>query len=840
MNEPLTCSRRVSALLSVAFLIAGCAGDPGAAGHDGAQGEAGAPGQAGKQGDPGQPGAKGDPGPAGASATDKGTIQGVVLDKAGARVADATVTTQPVTVAVTTDAQGQFAFTDIPVGSYLLIATLAGGGSSSLMVGVAGGSTTKVSLSITEAVSAAPASISGAIVNPAGKGIAGAKVTVSGQPAETTTAADGTFALEDLKPGMLFLHVQPTGDHLASETRQSVHAAGGAAVTGIKIVLSGRPSDAAKWVGGAKCLGCHKGMNGDIVTGTAQSAHARFVTEGTSHMVYPDLWPAPGDKYLPLTPTGALLRVQDPLDGAGLVHLALCTEGTGVNRQFLFKFYPEQPAGKLLEAKDLDCVKGSPADAVWIKVAATIGGETAWGEGYLDPKHAQPDKPHFGEGKQRYMARIQDVPYLVTWFKANNVPVERARQDYVAYMPVYLMQDGTKAGDKALATGDVPAPKFWQKSPEHWCTPDNTLSRNCAGCHSTGLAIEVKDFNDFKSVVTAFDYKDLNITCERCHGPGSEHAVSGDVGKIIMPQHLTAKAANELCGQCHSSHAGKSASPKVHKFPFNNKALLGGGNFVPGVHELKDFYSNYDLPTADNKWTEGTFHTWPDGTHSRAHSQMVPELARSTHANNPYTKLTCATCHDTHSLAGSGPSLAVGADSFERPAYDDNTLCMACHASHGSFAQVGPEDIAALQIKAGRGAKIAGKTPTFSSMALAQAESRVAQAVAKHMQAGAGMGGALYTPKDAASPVGRCTSCHMPKIGKLFDTNDDAQYKLALDGQGLSAIAEGNVGSHVFDIVWPGQSSVLLKDPAKGHDYDIMPNSCGACHAFARMSGDLD
>ena len=41
--------------------------------------------------------------------------------------------------------------------------------------------------------------------------------------------------------------------------------------------------------------------------------------------------------------------------------------------------------------------------------------------------------------------------------------------------------------------------------------------------------------------------------------------------------------------------------------------------------------------------------------------------------------------------------------------------------------------------------------------------------------------------------------------------------------------------------LWPGQSAILKNpDPAAGHDYDIMPNSCSACHAFARISGDAD
>lgn len=188
--------------------------------------------------------------------------------------------------------------------------------------------------------------------------------------------------------------------------------------------------------------------------------------------------------------------------------------------------------------------------------------------------------------------------------QANGVPLERARQDYVAYMPVYLMQDGTPAGHEALGPNDVPAPKLWQKSPEHWCTPDNTLSRNCAGCHATGLEITTQTFTTggqtFKSVVTAFDYKDLNVSCERCHGLGSEHAASGDAMKIIAPQHLTVKAANELCGQCHASHAGKSETPSgIHKYAFDAtyQDTLGDGVFVPGVYDLETFYHALYQPT---------------------------------------------------------------------------------------------------------------------------------------------------------------------------------------------------------------------------------------------------
>jgi hypothetical protein len=164
---------------------------------------------------------------------------------------------------------------------------------------------------------------------------------------------------------------------------------------------------------------------------------------------------------------------------------------------------------------------------------------------------------------------------------------------------------------------------------------------------------------------------------------------------------------------------------------------------------------------------------------------------------------------------------------------------LACHAGSGQFAGITKADVAALQLAAGRKVTKDGTAVAVKAADAFFARNRVARVVAKHMQVGAGMGGALYTPDDPNMPVGNCASCHMPKIGKLQDVGVDAEYHLAFDKNGKSAVAEGNVASHVFDIVWPGQSAILKNpDPSKGHDYDIMPNSCSQCHDFARTSGD--
>lgn len=833
--------------MSLAIAVSACSG------NDGRDGEAGAPG---------------------ADAVDRGAIAGQVVDGTGTPVSGVSIKTDPDTSSATTSADGRFMLPNIPVGGYTIIAVSPNAGSAQLLTGVAGGQTTNVRLTLVAAPAGVFGKVSGRVIGPTGLGIDGASVTVDGQSATAITATDGSFSLTGVEPGFIYLSVAtPNNLYLNGETRSSVLVRADQAVNGITITLSGRPGATATAVGSKVCLVCHSRMpNGQDLNmafdGSSDSAaHSRFIVEGTGQMVYPELWPTPGEALLPRDPKGKLLMVQDPQDGKGLVNVVLCTrDGASGAREYLFKFYPQLGTDAAPISRtdtELDC-SGSTGDifawkalqdagtydpsaqALFIPVAATIGGQGNWGEGWRDPQHLLPDRhPNFGEGKQRYMCRMQDAPYTRQWAKNNGVTswLRDDYVDYISYMPVYIMQDGTARGSDALALGDVGTPKFWQKSPSKWIYPANTLSRNCAGCHATGARLVKKDFADYKEVVVDWQYVDLNVGCERCHGPGSQHAFTTDTTKIINPKYLTAKAADETCGQCHGAHGGKSERPLgIHKYPFdaNHEQALGNGFFVPGIYDIENFYYKFDeaVPTVADDWTKGTFHSWPDETHSRAHSQMLSETRRSVHSNNSFEKVTCFSCHDSHSLDGGPDDASTEGYAFQNAAFDNNALCFTCHATHGDFEAVTKADVAVLQIDAGRTATLDGNAVTVSSSEASLARNRVARAVAGHMQSRAGMGGALYTPTDALSPTGNCASCHMPKIGKLQDVNDDAQWHLKRDSNGLSAVAEGNVPSHVFDIVWPGQSSVLK--PMATHDYEIMPNSCSNCHAFARISGDAD
>ena len=782
-----------------------------------------------------------------------GAISGVVVDLQGTPIPDATVVTAPETSTLTTDAAGVFSLTELPIGAYAVTVTCDGYVEGSDMVGVADDTTTAVEvILIAVAGDDTVGAITGTVLDTAGVPVEGAEVSVDGSTTLVdTTGADGAFSITAVDPGSVFLSVTaPSTAYLDGELRRAQVVEAGAVTDAGTINLSGRPSDTAQWVGGAGCVACHNGLNPEKMAGLEATAHARFVTAGTSHMVYPDLWPEPYDagspretRVVPVSSSGTTLMVQDPRDADGTVNLVLCTDDSSGDRQFLFEFYPEGS----YEDADLDCSHLDDPDYVVIPVIGTVGGEGNWGEGYLDPDHEIEDTvPNYGEGKQRFWCDPMAVPFLAEFYAAQGFsPDDFAKQDY-QLMPVYLVQDGTREGSEALSSADWGAPKFWQKNPTTWVNPTAiTMARNCAGCHNTGLDITYEDISyngvDYKSVITSYDYLDLNITCERCHGPGSDHATSSDPTKIINPGLLNTEAANQACGQCHAAHSGLSLEPYgIFKYSYDAtyEGELGDGTFVPGVHDLSTFVRGYDTSTKAD--SEGCFDSWGDETHSHSHSQMLPEMIRSVHYDNDTMRLTCFDCHDAHGLSAGPPALQVENFEYQDLAWANNGLCLACHAGQGSFAELSKLDVAQLHELSGGVALQDGAAPTYTDSE-SVLMNRIAHVVGDHMQQKAGMGSAPYTPADPAAPVGSCTSCHMAKIGKLKDTNDDAQYHLAYDSNGMIAVAEGNVPSHVFDIVWPGQSSVTISDDlSTGHDYDVMPNSCGACHDFARFSGDLD
>ena len=134
-------------------------------------------------------------------------------------------------------------------------------------------------------------------------------------------------------------------------------------------------------------------------------------------------------------------------------------------------------------------------------------------------------------------------------------------------------------------------------------------------------------------------------------------------------------------------------------------------------------------------------------------------------------------------------------------AYEDNSLCVSCHAGFGPFASLTKLD-----------AKSIGDDPAGKGNAAVKA------AVAAHMRTKVpGMGGeAFYDPKGTA--FGRCVTCHMAY------TASSAIWVNTLTGEQV----RGDIRSHVFDALLPATSLATARVATK--NADVMPNACSECH----------
>ena len=768
----MTMLRRCRRGLAIAILTAaaGCSGSDGAAGAAGAAGEKGDPGDSGEPGTP---------------AVSTGTISGMVADEAGGVLVGANISTYPESMTVTTDTSGAFTLADIPVGAYAVIATLAGYQDTTLgAVGVGGGATTNVSLVMMPG-GTMPGAISGTVMDAAGAPLAGVAISIEGSTAAATTAADGTFTLADVDPGFVFVQATPPDLDLflPGETRHAVRVGGGATTADVEITLSGRPTDSATYVGTTVCAGCHS----EIQTAEHMSAHYRSLTDDASRIIDTGLFPAVGGT----VDTGVMAA--SPADGTTSVAVYACQNTAGA---YSFKF-----------GGTANCTAGN---GNLVPVVGTYGGE---GNGGVD------DRPNLHVYKQRFFAALSAVPVAASWTYTEGKDLDRL------IIPVQITQSGT-GGNRwgAYHGGD-------------WASRGRTFSRKCSGCHNTALDIEWDATTGF---VTKYAFGELNIGCEVCHGPGSDHVAAPAATRansIVSIANLTATAQREACGMCHAADEGHSVDPAGNfGFPYNagNATMVGGGSFVPGVYPVADYVEGYGV----TEEAGGGYAAWPDGLHSLAHRQQVPMFEASIHANNPYNRLVCTDCHDHHSLQQGPPEheVTAGTDTFEftNPTLFDNTLCLSCHATHGPYADVSHHDVAVSFLSRGGEVSLNGTALSlsdFSAEEILEANLEVAGAVGEHMGEEVSMGGVAYTPLDDAMPVGRCSSCHMPRVAK------SGGYETGLDARGRTALVAGDQGSHVFDIVWPSQSAVLRR-ASGGSDGDIMPNSCGGCHEGARLSGD--
>jgi predicted CXXCH cytochrome family protein len=172
-------------------------------------------------------------------------------------------------------------------------------------------------------------------------------------------------------------------------------------------------------------------------------------------------------------------------------------------------------------------------------------------------------------------------------------------------------------------------------------------SATCDGCHSVDYNIHTKQVAEW------------NVGCERCHGPGSEHADHPSRGNILNPAHMDYVAASDTCIQCHSQ--GRPVT-----IPLEGKYYDWPVGYHAGLR-LQDFWKLEDHTLGDL-----TFTHFPDGTAHKNRMQGNDFVQSVMYRRG----VTCFSCHDAH-----------GTDNYAQLREPADKLCLKCH---GPLSPNGP------------------------------------------------------------------------------------------------------------------------------------------------------
>ncbi len=172
----------------------------------------------------------------------------------------------------------------------------------------------------------------------------------------------------------------------------------------------------------------------------------------------------------------------------------------------------------------------------------------------------------------------------------------------------------------------------------------------CDGCHSVNYDVPTKSVTEW------------NVGCERCHGPGKEHAADPGEHNIVNPAKIDPIHANDICISCHSQGE-----------PTRNPIAGRYYDWPVGYHvglNLSDYWT-LDTPALGTQ----TFTFFADGTSHKNRMQGNDFVT-----TRMYTRgVTCFSCHDAHGSAN--PAL------LRRPVEE---VCSSCHRPGGANGPAQP------------------------------------------------------------------------------------------------------------------------------------------------------
>jgi len=166
--------------------------------------------------------------------------------------------------------------------------------------------------------------------------------------------------------------------------------------------------------------------------------------------------------------------------------------------------------------------------------------------------------------------------------------------------------------------------------------PVRPIEKSCLFCHAGEVNHEAGTLNRYASPA----FFQNGVSCERCHGPGSEH-IKG-LAKMVNPAKLDPERRDSVCAQCHLLSEVRILKPRKDLYQFRPGELLS------------DYASHFVYANNGNQ-----------GLRTISH---VEEIAQSKCKRQSGDRMSCLSCHDPHYF----PPPEVRVSYFREK-------CLACH-----------------------------------------------------------------------------------------------------------------------------------------------------------------
>jgi tetratricopeptide (TPR) repeat protein len=286
----------------------------------------------------------------------------------------------------------------------------------------------------------------------------------------------------------------------------------------------------------------------------------------------------------------------------------------------------------------------------------------------------------------------------------------RPLQQYLIELPGGRMQALSIAWDsRAKAQGGqrwfhlYPDQKVKAGDWLHWTSTSQNWNFTCAECHSTNLR---KNF-DATAGTFKTTWSEVNVSCEACHGPGSNHVAwarkAGDWQAIANKGLVLALDERKGVTWAPVAETGNArrSTPRTASREIDVCARCHGR-----ASRISDDYVHGKPPMDTHRLTrldDATF--WPDGQMRDEVYNWGPFVQSRMHAAG----VTCSDCHEPHSLKLHAAGNAVCAQCHLRAKFDaashthhkpgtPGAACTACHMPTTTYMVVDPRHDHSMRI----------------------------------------------------------------------------------------------------------------------------------------------